>query len=85
MLRNIARKIAAALLCAGLAIQFAQAADEGVKRDSKASQLPAQNLQGSPMPFNIQMPPTRPKEDVRAEHDARIDQPGGARLISSPA
>ena len=64
MLRNIARKITAALLCAGLAIQFAQAADEGVKRDSKASQLPAQNLQGSPMPFNIQMPPTRPKENV---------------------
>ena len=64
MLRNIARKITAALLCAGLTIQFAQAADEGVKRDSKASQLPAQNLQGSPMPFNIQMPPTRPKENV---------------------
>ena len=64
MLRNIARKITAALLCAGLAIQFAQAADEGVKRDAKPSQLPAQSLQGSPMPFNIQMPPTRPQENV---------------------
>jgi uncharacterized protein (DUF302 family) len=64
MLRNIARKITVVLLCAGLAIQFAQAADEGVKRDAKPSQLPAQNLQGSPMPFNIQMPPTRPKENV---------------------
>ena len=64
MLRNIARKITAALLCAGLAIQFAQAADEGVKRDAKPSKLPAQSLQGSPMPFNIQMPPTRPQEQA---------------------
>jgi len=64
MLWNIARKIAAALLCAGLAIQFAQAADEGVKRDAKPSKLPAQHLQGSPMPFNIQMPPTRPREQA---------------------
>jgi uncharacterized protein (DUF302 family) len=52
------------LLCAGLATQFAQAADEGIKRDNKPSQLPAQNLQGNPLPFNIQMPPTRPKENV---------------------
>lgn len=64
MLRNTARKFATAMLCVGLATQFVQAADEGVKRDGKPSQLPSQSLQGSPMPFNIQMPPTRPKEDV---------------------
>jgi uncharacterized protein (DUF302 family) len=64
MLRNIGKKFATVLMCTGLAMQFAQAADEGIKRDSKPSQLPAQNLQGAPMPFNIQMPPTRPKEDV---------------------
>jgi uncharacterized protein (DUF302 family) len=61
-MRNIVNTFATALLCAGLATQFAQAADEGIKRDSKPSQLPAQNLQGSPLPFNIQMPPTRGKE-----------------------
>jgi uncharacterized protein (DUF302 family) len=61
-MRNIVNTFAAALLCAGLATQFAQAADEGIKRDSKPSQLPAQNLQGNPLPFNVQMPPTRGKE-----------------------
>jgi uncharacterized protein (DUF302 family) len=64
MLRNIGKTFAIALLCAGLATQIAQAADEGVKRDQKPSQLPSQNLQGSPMPFNIQLPPTRAKENV---------------------
>jgi uncharacterized protein (DUF302 family) len=63
-MRNIVNTFATALLCAGLATQFAQAADEGIKRDNKPSQLPAQNLQGNPLPFNIQMPPTRPKENV---------------------
>jgi len=62
MLRNISRTIAVALLCAGVTVQTASAADEGVKRDGKPSQLPSQSLQGAPMPFNIQMPPTRPKE-----------------------
>lgn len=62
MLRNIGNKIAATLICAALAMQFAQAADEGVKRDGKPSQLPSQGMQGTPMPFNIQLPPTRPKE-----------------------
>ena len=64
MLRNIGKTIAAALLCAGLAAPSAHAADEGVRRDGKPSQLPAQNLQGSPLPFNIQLPPTRPKESA---------------------
>jgi hypothetical protein len=71
-------------LCVGLATQFVQAADEGVKRDGKPSQLPSQSLQGAPMPFNIQMPPTRPKEDVArtrcANRSARRRGP-----ISSPA
>jgi uncharacterized protein (DUF302 family) len=62
MLRNIPRTIAVALLCAGVTVQAASAADEGVKRDGKPSQLPSQSMQGVPMPFNIQMPPTRPKE-----------------------
>lgn len=62
MLRNIPKTIAVALLCAGVTVQAASAADEGVKRDGKPSQLPSQNMQGAPMPFNIQMPPTRPKE-----------------------
>ncbi len=62
MPRNIHKKLATAFMCATLASSFAGAADEGVKRDGKPSQLPSQNLQGSPMPFNIQMPPTRAKE-----------------------
>ncbi len=62
MLRNIPKTIAVALLCAGVTVQAASAADEGVKRDGKPSQLPSQSMQGVPMPFNIQMPPTRPKE-----------------------
>lgn len=63
MPRNIHKKLATALMCATLAgSSFAWAADEGVKHDGKPGKLPSQNLQGSPMPFNIQMPPTRPKE-----------------------
>lgn len=64
MLRNIPKTITVALLCAGVTVQAASAADEGVKRDGKPSQLPSQNMQGAPMPFNIQMPPTRPKEEA---------------------
>ncbi len=64
MLRNIHRSIAVTLLCAGLTAQLSFAADEGVKRDGKASQLPSQNLPGAAMPFNIQLPPTRAKEQV---------------------
>jgi uncharacterized protein (DUF302 family) len=64
MLRNIPRTIAVALLCTGLTVQTANAADEGVKRDGKPSQLPSQSMQGTPMPFNLQLPPTRPKEQA---------------------
>ena len=62
MLCNIHRTIAVTLLCAGLTAQFSLAADDGVKRGSKPSQLPTQSMQGAPMPFNIQLPPTRGKE-----------------------
>jgi uncharacterized protein (DUF302 family) len=84
MLRDIGRTISAALLCVGLATQFAQAADEGVKRDSKPSQLPSQNLQGSPLPFNIQMPPTRPKEVIvpNTVHES-ISPEARANFVSS--
>jgi len=61
-MRNIGKKCAIALLFASFVAQSAMAADEGIKRDNKPSQLPSQNLQGSPLPFNIQLPPTRPKE-----------------------
>lgn len=64
MSRNIVTSIAAPLLCLALASPFAWSADQGVKRDGKPSQLPSQNLQGTPMPFNIQLPPTRPKEEA---------------------
>jgi len=68
MRRNIAKTIAktlgTTLLCAALGVQSANAADKGVKSDGKPSQLPSQNLQGVPMPFNIQLPPTRPKEEA---------------------
>ena len=63
MPRNVASRFVAALLLFGLSIP-AIAADDGVKRDAKPSQLPSQNLQGMPLPFNIQLPPTRPKEEV---------------------
>lgn len=64
MFRIINRTIAVTLLCTGMAAQLAHAADEGVKRDNKPSQLPTQSMQGAPMPFNIQLPPTRPKEQA---------------------
>ena len=63
MLRNLPSRIAVGLSLA-LATQFALAADEGVKSDKKPSQLPSQSLQAAPMPYNIQLPPTRPKEDI---------------------
>lgn len=64
MLRNIGRTLAAGLLCASLTASWASAADEGVKRDGKPSQLPSQSLPGAALPFNIQLPPTRPKENA---------------------
>lgn len=63
MPRKAASRIAASALLLALSLP-ALAADEGVKRDGKPSQLPAQSLPGAPLPFNIQMPPTRPKEDI---------------------
>ncbi|MCX8086730.1 MAG: DUF302 domain-containing protein [Rhodocyclaceae bacterium] len=51
------------LLAAALSLPGAQAAEEGVKRDGKQSRLPSQSLPAKPMPFNIQIPPTRPKEE----------------------
>jgi len=62
MPRNILKKLATTLICATLTSSLVWAADEGVKRDGKPSKLPSQNLQGSPMPYNIQFPPTRPQE-----------------------
>lgn len=62
MLRNIEKIIPALLLVVGLT---AHAADTGVKTDKKPSQLPSQDArQTTAMPFNIQLPPTRPKEDA---------------------
>lgn len=62
MPRNIPQIIAAALLSALLAAPAVWAKDDGVKSDGKPSQLPSKSLPGAPMPFNIQIPPTRPKE-----------------------
>lgn len=61
MLRNIAKIIPALLLVFGFA---AEAADTGIKTDKKPSQLPSQSLPATPLPFNIQIPPTRPKEQA---------------------
>jgi len=45
----------------------AQAAEKGVKKNTAPSKLPSQALQQTvPMPFNIQLPPTRPKEEFIA-------------------
>jgi uncharacterized protein (DUF302 family) len=60
MLRNIAKIIPALLLAANLS---AHAEEGGIKIDKKPSQLPSQDTrQPTAMPFNIQLPPTRPKE-----------------------
>lgn len=60
MLWNIAKTLPALVLAATFT---AQAADTGVKGDGKPSQLPAQDArQATPLPFNIQLPPTRPPE-----------------------
>ena len=64
MLRKVGTTCTTLAFLLGLAVQPGFAADEGVKRDGKPSQLPAQSLQGAPLPFNIQIPPTRPKEDI---------------------
>lgn len=57
------RLAVAALLCTSVAWQPATAADKkGVKDDGKASTLPSKSLPATAMPFNIQIPPTRPQE-----------------------
>lgn len=56
MLRNIARTILALLLAAGLA---------SARAETKAPVKPATEARpAATMPFNIQLPPTRPKEDA---------------------
>jgi uncharacterized protein (DUF302 family) len=62
MSRNTQRIRAIAVLSALFLAHSAFAADKGIKSDGKPSQLPSQGLQGTPMPFNIQLPPTRPQE-----------------------
>jgi len=57
MLRNIARTIPALLLAAGLASAHAETKAPAAK--PVAASAPA-----AIMPFNIQLPPTRPKEEV---------------------
>lgn len=60
MSRNVAKLIAALLVV----VSFTAQADEPIKRDKSPSKLPSQDLrQATPMPFNIQLPPTRPAEE----------------------
>lgn len=63
MSRNPVKQVTSLVFALGLALSVAHAAD-GVKRDGKPSQLPSKALPGTAMPFNIQLPPTRPKEDA---------------------
>lgn len=68
MLRNLAKLFPALLIAASLGAH----ADEALKKDNSPSKLPAQDLRpGLTMPFNIQLPPTRPAED----HVANTIQP----------
>lgn len=62
MLRNIATLLSVLLAVASFG---AAAEDSGpLKQDKSPSKLPAQDLrQATPMPFNIQLPPTRPPEE----------------------
>jgi len=84
MLSSIQRRLFGALLGLALAAPPVLAADEGVKSDGKPSQLPAQNLQGTPLPFNIQLPPTRPKADYEPNTvQESISPEARANFISS--
>jgi uncharacterized protein (DUF302 family) len=59
MLRNIAMLFPALLA----AVSLSAAAETGIKSDKKPTHLPAQDLRPAlPMPFNMQLPPTRPAE-----------------------
>lgn len=62
MLRNIAKLLPVLLIATSLG---AYADDTGsLKKDKSPSKLPAQDLrQETPMPYNIQLPPTRPPEE----------------------
>ena len=60
MLRNIATLLSAFLV----AVVLNAHADEPIKQDKSPSKLPAQDLrQTTPLPYNIQFPPTRPAEE----------------------
>ena len=60
MLRNIATLLPAFLV----AVALNAYADEAIKQDKSPSKLPAQDLrQTTPLPYNIQFPPTRPAEE----------------------
>ncbi len=60
MLRNIATLLPALLV----AIVLNAHADEPLKQDKSPSKLPSQDLrQTTPLPYNIQFPPSRPAEE----------------------
>ncbi len=60
MLRNIATLLPALFA----AFVLSARADEPIKQDKSPSKLPSQDLrQTTPLPYNIQFPPTRPAEE----------------------
>lgn len=62
MLRNIARLLPVVLIAAAVGAHAEDAVT--AKKDKAPSKLPSQDLrQDTPMPFNIQLPPTRPAEE----------------------
>lgn len=62
MLRNIATLLPAVLLAVTLGAHAQDAAP--AKKEKSPSKLPSQDLrQETPLPFNIQLPPTRPAEE----------------------
>ena len=62
MLRNIAKLLPVLLVAVSLGALAYDAAT--VKKDKSPSKLPSQDLQqATPMPYNIQLPPTRPAEE----------------------
>ncbi|MDO8931821.1 MAG: DUF302 domain-containing protein [Rhodocyclaceae bacterium] len=62
MLRNIAKLLPVLLIATSLGAVADDSAP--LKKDKSPSKLPSQDLrQATPMPFNIQLPPTRPAEE----------------------
>jgi uncharacterized protein (DUF302 family) len=60
MTRNITKLLVALFAAASLCAH----ADEPIKKDKSPSKLPSQDLrQATPLPYNIQLPPTRPEEE----------------------